>query len=699
MKFHRTRSLALVLAVGASATTGVAEASTDNYLEMQINSLELSHIIRTRLQTGAEFCPHSVPCPGSSGLCFVDRVDFPSVGQWTRGGPTQVTINGHTTISTTEILYEQPVVAHVKTPSCTYTPGCQTTTAYAGEMTVQMTGSQGSSLCFSPSAPTGLPFSVNHPVDPFCVELDLSAAEALTGNANTTVTGRAVSLQTGGSRVAFRFELDRGQSAYDSTRVDAWESFVDGQLANGNSSHDWSLFAHESLLRASAQKHFQDGIASSPELSLIGSPVTTWTGLGASGGQISLFTGAEYDDCVDISPLTLTAQTSLNGASNGLDTQGTLTWDVDEWDAAWCGFLDGFVVGAIAGPIIAASIDLQDLGQSVGACQVTGDHTFACAQETHPQLAVLGHGWSLKSFLSSVYGHSNGLVLSGNMVQIGSGIPDIDVSLQTPSFGYRGTCNSAECGYLGGVYLSGNAKLCGVEFTNDPLNVFVVEPPASLDLPAYYDVRVDPTLSDTVKSQYIASPYGMNVTVFSSSGISTHTFAPTELFPVGTNNLAHDEAFVCKGLQIKHWATGCLKPKWRPGEQKFHPEWVIDPWDHVVIIWDDFTGVELGIGLAEQMNLRAIWDRYGRRIAGISVSGIVQIPKEDGVANTQSIQIDAMLPRGVTARSLREAVVLGFRSGLTETIAVDSAFVPTGATRASFEMFFDQSLLLDMAGR
>ena len=58
----------------------------------------------------------------------------------------------------------------------------------------------------------------------------------------------------------------------------------------------------------------------------------------------------------------------------------------------------------------------------------------------------------------------------------------------------------------------------------------------------------------------------------------------------------------------------------------------------------------------------------------------------------------AGLPRGTSAQSLEDAIAIGFRGGLSGTIAVEPAFVPTGASSASFEIVIDQNQLLDMAG-
>ena len=689
----------ILLALAGLLAAAEVRASSDHFVESQVSTAELSLIIRTHLQTQAKFCPQSVPCPNSNGTCIIDRLEYPIVGTWSRGAAINVPINNHTTLPSTKILYDQPLIAHLKTIACAYTPGCETTTQYPAALTIELSAGQGTSLCFTPSLPYGLPMNMNTSIEPFCVQLDLDALKVLTGNQASSISGEALSLNNAGSRVGFRFELDRPQSAYNSARVAAWQSFLDGQLGpNNNGNLDWSVFAHESLLREAAKTTVEQAFAQAPDLTMLGDPSTGWSGFGSAGGQVDVSVGAEYDSCVDISPVSLSALTSINGASNGLQTNGTLTWDVDEWDAFWCGFQQGFILGAIIGPIVASSVDLQDLGQSIGPCQVTGDHSFYCEQQTHPQVTVLGHGWSMKSFLSSVYGHSSGLEMSGNLTQMGSGIPEINVSLQTPTFGYRGSCNSAECGYLGGVYLSGNAKLCGVEFTNDPLHIFEVDYPPTLTMPASFGVKVKPGLSDTDKQNYINHPpYGMRVTVFSSSGVDTYEFEPTELLPINSNYWLDDESIMCHVWQIGDWATNCLQPKWRPGESKYHPEWVIDPWDQVVIIWDSRLHLELDFALIEETQLAAIWDAAGRSVTGIRITGLVHIAKEERVANTQAFEIVAGMPRGAVAHSLEEAIQIGFRRGVAQTIAVEPAFVPRGATSAEFEVSFDQTRLLDMA--
>ncbi len=679
----------------ALCTTVAAEASTDNFVEMQLSAAELGHAIRIRLATQTELCPHLVSCP--SGQCFVDHVEMPTAGWWSKSGQTSATINSHTTLSTQRILYTQPVAVHLKEESCARTPGCQTTTQASATITVELKAGPNSSLCFDPEPISGLTFPINLSLQPFCMPMDIQAIKVMNNAPSTTITGEAISLASGGSRIGYRFELDRPQGAYDAARILAWSDFLSGQLAPGNSLQDWSLFTHKSLLEGAMNRLVDDALAANSDLVANNGPHTTWTGLGAAGGQLEMTMNAEYDGCLDIAPLTMATHTTLNATSNGLATAGSVNWGFSDLQAAWCGLLDGFIVGAIAAPIIANALSLKDLGTAYGDCLVTGDKTFVCGQTTHPQLLALGPGWTLKAFLDEVYGDSNGLYMAGGMTQLGAGPPDVQASLQEPTFGYKPGCNNAECGYLGGAYLHGNAKLCDVEFSNDPLNVFEVTPPSSLTLPARFDVRLRSGLTDTQKTAYLNYPaYGLYMTVLSSAGVHTYEFEPTELLPIGSNSFSDDESFLCLAWDIKDWARNCLQPKWRPGEQRFHPEWVIDPWDRAVLVIEDHYQVEIGLGLVERLQLTPVMDRTGRLVVGISLSGDAYVSVLDE-PSSDAFNVSFGLGRYRSARSLEEAIELAFGRGLNAQINIEEDLLPAGIQSASFTLNLSQGELLELA--
>lgn len=67
----------------------------------------------------------------------------------------QVDINSHTELTTTEIIYHQPMTVRIKTEACAYTPGCQTTTQLSGTVKVELTAGQGQALCFALIETTG----------------------------------------------------------------------------------------------------------------------------------------------------------------------------------------------------------------------------------------------------------------------------------------------------------------------------------------------------------------------------------------------------------------------------------------------------------------------------------------------------------------------------------------------------------------
>ncbi|MEQ1505684.1 MAG: hypothetical protein ABMB14_25850, partial [Myxococcota bacterium] len=264
-----------------------ARASSDHFVESQVSAARLAELLRTHFQTESAFCPAPVTCPDTGGTCFVDRIDYPSVGTWSRGSAVNVPINDHTSLPSTEIVYRQPVTVQLKTSDCAYRVGCETTTALPATLEVVLNTVDQDALCFAPQPFERLAVDADPPA-PFCLPVDVEALAVLTGSAGSSVTGKAVSLAADGARLGVRFELDRDRSAYDATRIDGWQAFVDGRLAPTSGASDWSAFAHASLLGQGTQATVEAAFAADRDLELRGVPVVTWTGLGSAGGSIDL---------------------------------------------------------------------------------------------------------------------------------------------------------------------------------------------------------------------------------------------------------------------------------------------------------------------------------------------------------------------------------------------------------------------------
>src|SRR5262249_10896121 len=61
-----------------------ARASTDNYLEAQVDTNVLSSILRQRFSTASDFCPTPIACPWNpQAECVIDHVVLGPPGTWT----------------------------------------------------------------------------------------------------------------------------------------------------------------------------------------------------------------------------------------------------------------------------------------------------------------------------------------------------------------------------------------------------------------------------------------------------------------------------------------------------------------------------------------------------------------------------------------------------------------------------------------
>ena len=595
------RTKAILLSVLGGLLSAPALASNSHFFELQFEAGELAQAVRARLTTNGSFCPVEVPCPGASGQCIVDRIEFPAAATASQGPLEPIAINAAHTINGRRPKISIPLVAKVQTVACAYDPACTTPEQdFYTTLEVTMNIGSGEQLCFTPSG-LGIPVPVPLPISEFCIDLDVSSVNAIIGQGAGAISGRALAFDSGTNRIGARFELGVPDSAYNAARINAWSSFLGGNLSTGLNGQAWSSFLHRTLLEDSLDRRLVENTAGT-DVALLGAPNSVWTGLGASGGQLDLSVGAEYDGCVDISPLTIQAFIAKNATNTGFALAGSVGWDADTWDTIWCGFQQAGPFGAIAGPIIAGTVDLTDLGGFGGNCQVTSDSEFLCNETTHPMVFTLGGGWTMDVELSQISGTADGLAIGGPITFHGPGLPNIDVVARSPSFGFRGSCGGGRCGYEGGVFVSGTAKLCGpVELRDDPLNLFRLEPPAHDTLPAAYGI--DFVLPNNLRAQFEANPYGPTVVVRSSVGVRAVQMAPPVL-----KDSATQENLQCMALQVKYEAERCMRPKWRPYYERFHPEWVIDPWDRHVLVQDYYSHRDLGLGLVEELEMAARTD-------------------------------------------------------------------------------------------
>src|SRR5688572_22973389 len=103
-----------------------ADASTDNYVEIQIDTDVLTELMHDQFTGNTDFCPQEITCPGrAGGQCMVDHLEIGPPGYWSRAsGTSNVAINSFTTLQTHKVLYTQVIKAHVKSMTCVLNPLC-----------------------------------------------------------------------------------------------------------------------------------------------------------------------------------------------------------------------------------------------------------------------------------------------------------------------------------------------------------------------------------------------------------------------------------------------------------------------------------------------------------------------------------------------------------------------------------------------
>lgn len=685
---RRPRSALVAIAFPVLFTGALpALASTDHYLEVQLSSAELADQLRRQLSTQSDFCPAPVACPNSPGQsCYVDHLELGPVGTFSRAAAQSgVAINAFTTLQSLEVFYTQPVNIHLKTAACVGTVGCTTTTQVAGTMRYRLSAGAGGAVCAHKAGSTGFPAGSDAPGIAFCLAISADVMSAMTGGISGAVSGAALSLAADGSRVATRVEFGRSAAEYGAIRIAAWHAFLSGVLETTGASGDWSVFAHRTLIEATARAQIRDALEAVPGFDVDGAISTSWMGLGTAGGKLTASLAGTVTDSpcpndIGVSNMSLDLLSSINDADDGLSIDGDFQYSLNGGDVALCGFLLGGPVGALVFNAIAdvAGVDFELLGDE---CAADGDLSFACDVKTHPHVMSLAPGQSTSFSLSSVIGASTGLAMNGAVQTLGSASLTSQIDVATPSFGLQGSCRGAKVGqYTGGLRVGGTARLCGVTFSNDPLDMFDVVAPPDLSLPAQFEVIVAPS-SLANKQAYEAAPYGLRATVATAAGISTHQFGAVDLKPdLEMNELTEAMIVLAK--------ADCLKVKEWPWERYFwgwYPEWPFDELrDIPARVLDDRGGL-LDYGMLTDVRIEVVRDRLGD-VASMTVHADAHIGDGRGGVGTQALALAVAVPPGTRGASDREVVQLLLPSGLTARPGVDRLVAPAAPAGAAIDV-------------
>lgn len=685
------------LALGTAAMSGAheAQASTDNYVEVQIASNVLGTVLQRSFSGKSDFCPEAIPCPWSpSTSCVVDHLTIGSAGTWSRAsGSTSTAINGFTSLQTHKVLYTQAITVHVKTMSCAQSTSCTATTNYPVTAVYELYMNSSSDLCIRNFSTTGLPAGASAPETDLCLGLELDDVLTVSGFTAGDQSGAALSLKSNGSRIAARFEYGRTPAHYNSARVTAWQSFLDGTLNDNGNTGEWSTFVHQSLIRDALTSKIEDGLLAVPGFQLTSAITTGWLPLGSNGGTASLSFDAVLTDTpcpndIDISDITLIADTGINAAHDGLATDGSIAWNISDWDVFTCGMAFGGPVGAVVFAGIAGGFDV-DLSQLGEGCDPTGDTTFECDQTTHPVTLSIGPGQTAKFSLAGAFGSIFGLTLTGPITLAGVTALSTNVHFQEPSLGMTGGCyDSKTCQYRGGLSISGNARLCNVDFWNDPLNIFDIDYPVSYAMPAHFATSVSTTLTTAQVNAYNAAPYGLKATVWTSLGVRTYQSLPMTILSDS------QETLMCGALKVDS-KVRCLKTRSWPWEKIYwgwYPEYWIDPVREVAVTVLDSRRRVLDYGMVTDTRLEVLRDN-----AGLAYSVIIHATAYPGVGNDQYIEqplaISVAVARSLGGYDNAELVKRLFPNGYRGTITLDGRLAPPNAIGGSFELPLSRSQL------
>lgn len=678
MRYRRYYLSPLALGlVSIAVLSSPAWASTDHYVEIQIDAGKLATNVHRVLTGNSDFCPHEIPCPWSpSSTCMVDQFAIGVVGTWSRGASAPVHINSYTTLNTGKILYTQPLSVRLKTKTCAQNPSCTTTTSYMSTLVYELYVGPDAELCLRSEAATGLPSGVAQPDTDVCLGLDPEQVLALTGDSSGDVSGAALTLSAGG-RVALRTEYGRTAAHYNSARITGWQSFIDGSTQGAGATGDWSAFVHQTLLREAFEDRVGEGLLTVPGFELDGPISTTWLGLGAAGGAMTMnfpatLTDTECPNDIGLDDVFINLTTGLNASSDGLAGDGAVAWNADDLDVFLCGMAFGGPVGAIVLAGIVSGIELDLSGLSEG-CAGTGDATFSCDQKTHPVFMALGPGQGAKFALANAIGSTSGLTLSGPMTLSGTAALTTEVDFEAPSFGFSqsGCASNGVCAYYGGLSVRGTARLCDVTFFGDTQNIYDVDYPSNLSLPAHFGVSVSSALTPAQKATYNSAPYGLKAMVSTSVGVKTYQSPPMVL---------HDDSYEtlhCGAAKIdKH--VSCLKTRQWPWEKIYwgwYPESWIDTYTEAAAPVLNARRVFIDSGYVTDLAVTVQRDARGAArtvtIAAAAYPGV-----GEGQYLTQALSIPVAVPSTMRLLPNANLVAAMFANGYRSSVALSGQLPP-----------------------
>jgi len=510
----------LGLFAGLSAAPAVALADTDNFVEIQFDARAFGDLLLRQVATESDFCPQLTVVRDRS--VYVDHLEMAGPGALSRApSVSYISINDFTEVESTQMLYTQPVDIHLKTVECANDPECSQTDAIHGEITYVIHTTPSSQVCMKAVDSRGFPEGVYSPHVDVCLPFNAQTALKAAGLSGEVASGSAVTLSGSGERVALRVELGRTAADYDGQRVRDWRAFADGEIERTGSNDDWSVFVHKSLILGAVERRLASALSSQAGVRLDGRIQTIWEG-GETGARIEArMSGSLSTDLCDnrirVNEIAFTGKIAQNAAVDptGLLTEGSVSYDVNNLDAAECGLSLGgpagaLVLGALAD---AVNIDVAELGPN---CHRSDDFDFACEERTHPQMASVGPLQSLVSALSSVVGSESGLAMNGRMKITGSS------ALTSTGMSTGFETDEGTGARVAALRMAGTAKLCSATFhpsvAGGDVGLLHIELPAHGVLPGAFRVSLPQDRFGAFESH----PFRLRATVLTSAGVRTY---------------------------------------------------------------------------------------------------------------------------------------------------------------------------------
>ena len=521
-----TRSLgktliSLGLFAGLSAAPALALAGTDNFVEIRFEARAFGDLLLRQIATSSNFCPQLTV--HNDRDVYADHLEMAGPGELHRAqSSSMIAINGFTEVESTRLFYTQPIDVHLKTVECASEPGCSETVVIPAELTYVLYTTESSKVCMKVADARGLPQGVYPPEVEVCLPFNARAALKAAGLSGDTPSGSAVTLSGNGERVAVRVELGRTADDYDSQRVRDWRAFADGEIEPTGSTDDWSVFLHKSLLLGAVERRLASTLQDQAGVHLDGPIETVWNG-GETGAHIEARANGSVstDLCgnrIHVNDIVFDAKIAQNAPLDptGLSIAGSVSYDIDNGDAAQCGLALGGPMGALVLGALAdaVNIDIADLGPNCHPGD--GDFAFTCDERTHPQLASIGPLQGLVSNLSSVVGSETGLAMHG-LVKI-SGNPALTSSGVAVGF----ETDDSTGARVGALRMAGTARLCGATFhpsvPGGDVGLLNIEQPAYGALPGSFRVTLPHDRFDAFHSH----PFRLRATVLTSAGVGTY---------------------------------------------------------------------------------------------------------------------------------------------------------------------------------